>query len=369
MSQVVVNEYRTHSCGELREGDIGKKVIVSGWVATIRNLGSITFVDLRDHYGLLQLVVSNPDFLSGVNKETVIRAEGTVIPRSNVNDKMPTGRIEIEVTKLDILGKSLPVLPFEVSDCGSVNEELRLKYRFLDLRNPELHEKIVLRSKLLRFVRNEMNDMGFTEVQTPILTSSSPEGARDFLVPSRLNRGKFYALPQSPQQFKQLLMTSGFDKYFQIAPCFRDEDARADRSPGEFYQMDMEMSFATQEDVFRVVETVLYNTFKQHSDCEITPPPFERIPYNVAMDKYCSDKPDLRNPLIVKDITELLKNTDCNIFKGKTVKAICVNTAEKSRKWFDSLETFMKANEAKGLAYLKVAEDDSITGSVAKFFE
>lgn len=367
MSQVVVNEYRTHSCGELREGDIGKKVIVSGWVATIRNLGSITFVDLRDHYGLLQLVVSNPDFLSGVNKETVIRAEGTVIPRSNVNDKMPTGRIEIQVTKLDILGKSLPVLPFEVADCGSVNEELRLKYRFLDLRNPELHEKIVLRSKLLRFVRNEMNDMGFTEVQTPILTSSSPEGARDFLVPSRLNRGKFYALPQSPQQFKQLLMTSGFDKYFQIAPCFRDEDARADRSPGEFYQMDMEMSFATQEDVFRVVETVLYNTFKQHSDCEITPPPFERIPYNVAMDKYCSDKPDLRNPLIVKDITELLKNTDCNIFKGKTVKAICANTAEKSRKWFDSLETFMKANEAKGLAYLKVAEDDSITGSVAKF--
>ncbi len=366
MSEVVVNKYRTHSCGELREGNIGETVTVAGWVATIRDLGSITFVDLRDHYGLVQLVVDDSALLAGVNKETVISATGLVRARSSANDNIPTGHIEIAVESVRVLGKSNNVLPFEINDANNVNEELRLRYRYLDLRNPDLHKKIMLRSKLLHEVRAEMHSMGFTEVQTPILTSSSPEGARDFLVPSRLNPGKFYALPQSPQQFKQLLMVSGFDKYYQIAPCFRDEDARADRSPGEFYQMDMEMSFATQEDVFKVVEQVLYNTFKNNTDNFITPPPFERIPYKVAMDKYCSDKPDLRNPLIVVDASSVFAHTECNIFKDKTVKVICANVVDKPRKWYDGLETFMKANEARGLAYLKYA-DGTLSGSVAKF--
>ena len=311
------NIYRTNTCGQLRLSDKGKEVVLSGWIETIRKLGGITFVTLRDHYGITQLLFKDENMLSDITKESVICVSGVVLERESKNPNMPTGDIEIEVKTLKLLSKSKPVLPFEVCDSPKTKEDLRLKYRFLDLRNRETHARIELRGKLLYQLRSLMNDKGFCEIQTPILTSSSPEGARDFLVPSRLNPGKFYALPQSPQQFKQLLMISGFDKYFQIAPCFRDEDARADRSPGEFYQMDMEMSFATQEDVFAVIESVLYDLFKENTTKYITPPPFKRIKYVDAMEKYCSDKPDLRNPLVCNNFTKVFENTTFNAFKNK----------------------------------------------------
>ena len=355
------NEYRTHNCGELRISDVGKQVKIAGWINSIRNLGGLTFVTLRDHFGITQLLV---DGISLPSKESVISASGVVLERESKNPKMPTGDIEIKVESIEVLGECTKSLPFEISEAQNAREDLRLKYRYLDLRNSENHERIVLRSKLLQFVRNYMHNANFLEVQTPILTSSSPEGARDFLVPSRLNPGKFYALPQAPQQFKQLLMISGFDNYFQIAPCFRDEDARADRSPGEFYQMDMEMSFATQEDVFNVIEDLMPKIIKEFTGKEV-PTKFERIKYNDAMDKYCSDKPDLRNPLVVVDLSEVLSKSNFSVFKDKTIKCIKA-TCDKTRKFYDEMTKFIVDNEGKGLCWFKVANGE-LTGSAVKF--
>ncbi|MCI6542905.1 MAG: aspartate--tRNA ligase [Firmicutes bacterium] len=361
------NIYRTHHCGQLRMSDVGKDVTLSGWVNSIRKLGGITFATLRDNYGITQILVRDENKMENICKETVIKVTGKVVERESKNPKMPTGDIEILADEIEILGKCAPVLPFEIADSNSTKEELRLKYRYLDLRNPEVHENILLRSKVMSFVRNKMIELGFNEFHTPILTSSSPEGARDFLVPSRLNPGKFYALPQSPQQFKQLLMIAGFDKYFQIAPCFRDEDARADRSPGEFYQVDLEMSFATQEDVFKVMEDVLYSTFKEFApDKEITPPPFERINYKDSMEKYCSDKPDLRNPLTVQDATELFSQTTITPLIEKSIKMIICETGDKPRSFYDNLNKFVQSYEGKGLFWLKRNEAGELSGSIAK---
>ena len=361
------NIYRTHHCGQLRMSDVGKDVTLSGWVNSIRKLGGITFATLRDNYGITQILVRDEGKMENICKETVIKVTGKVVERESKNPKMPTGDIEILADEIEILGKCAPVLPFEIADSNSTKEELRLKYRYLDLRNPEVHENILLRSKVMSFVRNKMIELGFNEFHTPILTSSSPEGARDFLVPSRLNPGKFYALPQSPQQFKQLLMIAGFDKYFQIAPCFRDEDARADRSPGEFYQVDLEMSFATQEDVFKVMEDVLYSTFKEFApDKEITPPPFERINYKDSMEKYCSDKPDLRNPLTVQDATELFSQTTITPLIEKSIKMIICETGDKPRSFYDNLNKFVQSYEGKGLFWLKRNEAGELSGSIAK---
>lgn len=359
------NCYRTHTCGELSIEDVGKHVILSGWVGAIRKLGGIAFVTIRDHYGVTQALFKDESMIDGITRESVITVKGNVIERQSKNLKMKTGDIEIEVEKVELLSLCKNVLPFEIDESQTTKEELRLKYRFLDLRNQENHERIVVRSKILHQVRCMMHEKGFIEVQTPILTSSSPEGARDFLVPSRLNPGNFFALPQAPQQFKQLLMISGFDKYFQIAPCFRDEDARADRSPGEFYQMDMEMAFATQEDVFDVVENVLYGIMKNNSQKEITKAPFERITYKQSMQMYCTDKPDLRNPLLCHDVTKVFENTEFNAFKNSYIFAICAKAFEKPRSFFDDLTKFVIKNEGKGLAYIKVGEE--LSGSIVKF--
>ena len=360
------NSYRTHTCGELRIEDVGKNVILSGWVNSIRKLGGITFLTLRDNYGITQILFKDEEKVSKICSESVVKICGKVLERESKNSKMETGDIEVLADEIEVLGKCEPTLPFEISEGTNAKEDLRLKYRYLDLRNPTLHSAILLRSKVLNFVRNQMIGLGFNEFQTPILTSSSPEGARDFLVPSRLNPGKFYALPQSPQIFKQLLMISGFDKYFQIAPCFRDEDARADRSPGEFYQMDMEMSFAGQEDVFYVLEQVLYNTFKEFApNKEITPPPFERINFSDAIRDYCSDKPDLRNPLKVTDVTDLFSETAFSLFEGKTIKMIIAETGERPRSFYDGLNKFVQSYEGKGLFWLKNSGGE-ISGSIAK---
>lgn len=360
------NSYRTHTCGELRIEDVGKNVILSGWVNSIRKLGGITFLTLRDNYGITQILFKDEEKVSKICRESVVKICGKVLERESKNRKMETGDIEVLADKIEVLGKCEPTLPFEISEGTNAKEDLRLKYRYLDLRNPTLHSAILLRSKVLNFVRNQMIGLGFNEFQTPILTSSSPEGARDFLVPSRLNPGKFYALPQSPQIFKQLLMISGFDKYFQIAPCFRDEDARSDRSPGEFYQMDMEMSFAGQEDVFYVLEQVLYSTFKEFApNKEITPPPFERINFSDAIRDYCSDKPDLRNPLKVTDVTDLFSETAFSLFEGKTIKMIIAETGERPRSFYDGLNKFVQSYEGKGLFWLKNSGGE-ISGSIAK---
>ena len=360
------NSYRTHTCGELRIEDVGKNVILSGWVNSIRKLGGITFLTLRDNYGITQILFKDEEKVSKICRESVVKVCGKVLERESKNRKMETGDIEVLADEIEVLGKCEPTLPFEISEGTNTKEDLRLKYRYLDLRNPTLHSAILLRSKVLNFVRNQMIGLGFNEFQTPILTSSSPEGARDFLVPSRLNPGKFYALPQSPQIFKQLLMISGFDKYFQIAPCFRDEDARADRSPGEFYQMDMEMSFAGQDDVFYVLEQVLYNTFKEFApNKEITPPPFERINFSDAIRDYCSDKPDLRNPLKVTDVTDLFSETAFSLFEGKTIKMIIAETGERPRSFYDGLNKFVQSYEGKGLFWLKNSGGE-ISGSIAK---
>ena len=360
------NIYRTHNCGELRLSDVGKTVRLAGFVDTIRKLGSITFVTLRDHYGITQLLINDDSLLNSVTKESTISVIGKVLERQSKNPKMETGDIEIEVSSLTLLGKCTSSLPFEINDSLNTKEELRLKYRYLDLRNPEVHKIMVMRAKMLNYARNKLTDMGFVEFQTPILTSSSPEGARDFLVPTVKAPGEFYALPQAPQQFKQLLMVSGFDKYFQIAPCFRDEAARSDRTPGEFYQVDMEMSFATQEDVFSVCEEFASELFEKLTTFDVSKPPFVRIPYREAMEKYCSDKPDLRNPLTVKDLTKLFENSTFNAFKGKTVKATCVNAGEQSRKWYDELGQVIVNYEGKGMAYVKYI-DNEFTGGIAKF--
>ena len=368
--------YRDHNCGELNIKNVNEVVMLAGWVQRIRNLGSMQFVDLRDNYGITQVVISTDELkkqMESITEETVVSISGKVVERSNKNPKMATGEIEIEASKIEILGKCKSVLPFEINsekvDISNVREDLRLQYRYLDLRNDKIHNNILLRSKVIKTFRDEMDKLGFYEFQTPILANSSPEGARDYLVPSRLHAGKFYALPQAPQQFKQLLMCSGFDKYYQIAPCFRDEDPRADRAPGEFYQLDMEMSFATQEDVFKVIEKVIPTVFKKHTDWDVSDAPFVRIPYKEAMEKYGIDKPDLRNPLVIEDATEAFTNTEFNAFKGKTIKAIIVpDGAKNGRKFFDNMVDFAVNNcEAKGLAWVKIDEDNNINGGIAKF--
>ncbi len=367
------NEYRTHNCGELRKENVGEDIRLAGWVQRIRNLGKMTFIDLRDEFGITQLVISDDlkDQMTDVREECSISVSGKVVERVNKNPEIPTGDIEINVEEIRILGKCKAVLPFEINhkEGQEVREDLRLEYRFLDLRNDNIHKNILLRSKIIKTMRDEMDRLGFTEIQTPILANSSPEGARDFLVPSRLHPGEFYALPQAPQQFKQLLMISGFNRYYQVAPCFRDEDPRADRSPGEFYQLDYEMSYATQEDVFAVMEEVIPNVFKKNSNWKITEAPFVRIPYREAMEKYGTDKPDLRNPLIIQDVSKLFKDTEFNAFKGKTVKAIVThNMGETPRKFFDQMSDFaVEELGAKGLAWSKLDENGEFTGGIAKF--
>jgi len=365
--------YRTKTCGELNIHNVEEVVELSGWIQKIRNLGGMIFIDLRDEFGITQIVINDEKMQQEAkewNTESCIHIKGKVVERSSKNNKIPTGEIEVVASQVEILGKCKNVLPFEINNNQEVREDLRLEYRFLDLRNEKLHNNILLRSKILKTLREKMDELDFTEIQTPILANSSPEGARDYLVPSRLNPGEFYALPQAPQQFKQLLMVSGFNKYYQIAPCFRDEDPRADRAPGEFYQLDFEMSFATQEDVFKVMEEVVPYTFKKFTNWKVDEGPFIRIPYKEAMEKYGIDKPDLRNPLIIQDVTDIFKNSDFNAFKGKTVKAIVVpNGATQGRKFFDKMGEFATTEEvgAKGLAWTKIEQDDSVTGGIAKF--
>ena len=362
--------YRTLFCNDIRDEHIGKTVQLAGWVDVVRDHGGVIFVDLRDYTGVTQVVIHNEDLLKNVNRETVISVIGTVEKRDaeTVNTKIDTGYVELIADSLQVLGKSLNMLPFEVRNSRQSKDELRLKYRYLDLRNPKNHDNLVIRSKIIRHLRNKMEDKGFLDMQTPILTASSPEGARDFLVPSRKHPGKFYALPQAPQQFKQLLMVSGFDRYFQVAPCFRDEDARADRSPGEFYQLDFEMAFATQEEVLDVCEDVIYDTFKTFSDKKVTPKPFRRITYADAMMTYGSDKPDLRNPLIICDLTVFFAGVDFPAFKGRPVRGIVADCKGKSKKFFeDSLKYATSAEVGLGgLGYITL-KDGVFAGPIAKF--
>ena len=365
--------YRTKTCGELCISNIGETVELAGWIQKMRNLGGMEFLDLRDEFGITQIVINDEKLqeqAKNFTTESCIHVVGKVVERSNKNKNLKTGEIEVIAEKLEVLGKCKNVLPFEVNTNQEVREDLRLEYRFLDLRNEKLHNNILLRSKILKTLRDRMDELDFTEIQTPILANSSPEGARDYLVPSRLNPGEFYALPQAPQQFKQLLMVSGFNKYYQIAPCFRDEDPRADRAPGEFYQLDFEMSFATQEDVFKVIEDVVPYTFKKFTDWKVDEGPFVRIPYKEAMEKYGIDKPDLRNPLIIQDGTKLFKNSEFKAFENKTIKLIVVpDGAKQGRKFFDRMEEFAKTDEvgSKGLAWTKFDENGEITGGIAKF--
>ena len=362
--------YRTLFCNDICDEHIGSTVELAGWVDVVRDHGGVIFIDLRDYTGVTQVVANNEELLKNVNRETVISVKGIVEKRDpdTVNTKIATGYVELKADSLTVLGKSRNMLPFEVRASHLSKDELRLKYRYLDLRNPKNHDKIVMRSKIIRYMRNQMEAKNFLDMQTPILTASSPEGARDFLVPSRKHPGKFYALPQAPQQFKQLLMVSGFDRYFQIAPCFRDEDARADRSPGEFYQLDFEMAFATQEEVLEVCEEVMYNTFKEFSDKKITPRPFRRITYAESMMKYGSDKPDLRNPLIICDLTDFFADVDFPAFKGKPVRGIVADCAGKSKKFFEDSLKFATSAEVGlgGLGYITLKEG-IFAGPIAKF--
>lgn len=371
---MIKNEYRTYDCGTIREKNVGEEIRLAGWIDTIRDLGGVLFIDLRDEHGITQIVVSGDEekveFAQRIPVESTITVSGKVRLRDDetINEKLPTGKVELFADEIKVLGKRTMGLPFEIENSRNVREDLRLEYRFLSLRDRKSLENIKMRAKLIQCLRNEMIKQDFLEVQTPILTSSSPEGARDYLVPSRVYPGKFYALPQAPQQFKQLLMVSGIDKYFQIAPCFRDEDSRADRSPGEFYQLDMEMSFATQEDVFEVMEKVIYNTFKEFSDKRVAEYPFPRIPYKEAMLKYGTDKPDLRNPLIIKDVTNIFEKLDIKVFNGKIVRTITLpNGAEATRNFYDGMTEFaIDECKAKGLAWLKVNEDRTLQGPIAK---
>lgn len=370
ISMLRPNEYRTHTCGELRESDIGKKVRVSGWLENVRDHGGVKFADLRDQYGLVQVVVEDEEMLDGIPKESSIMVTGTVIERDEdtINKKLDTGYIEIVAETISVLGRVRSPLPFEVASSKEIKEDLRLKYRFLDLRNREVQKNIILRSRVISFIRTKMTELGFLEIQTPILTSSSPEGARDYIIPSRKHPGKFYALPQAPQVFKQLLMVSGFDKYFQIAPCFRDEDARADRSPGEFYQLDFEMSYAGQEDVFSVAEEVLYETFSKFSDKQVSKPPFKRIPYQEAMLVYGSDKPDLRNPLKIIDISDLFEKTDFAPFRKKTVRAVNVpDCTSQPKRFYEEMLEFATKIGMKGLGYIKVDPEMKYQGPIDKY--
>jgi aspartate--tRNA ligase len=367
-----MNEYKTHTCNEISLEDVGKKVRIAGWVQTIRDLGGLVFLDIRDMYGITQVVTSGEakdvDFASHIPIESTVTVYGTVKKRDEetVNPKLKTGLVEIKIEEIKVLGKRTKNIPFEINTNQEIREDLRLQYRYLDLRNERLQNNLKLRAQVLQFLRNQMQEQGFLEVQTPILTSSSPEGARDYLVPSRLHPGKFYALPQAPQQFKQLLMVSGIDKYFQIAPCFRDEDARADRAPGEFYQLDMEMSFATQEDVFQVMEPVMYNTFKKFSDKKIAKYPFPKITYKEAMLKYGSDKPDLRNPLYIIDLSDFFKKCTFKPFIDRTVRAIKVE-GHMSKGFHEKMLSYAMSIGMQGLGYLEVQEDMSFKGPIDKF--
>ncbi|MYW11272.1 aspartate--tRNA ligase [Streptomyces sp. SID2563] len=368
-----MHRYRSHTCGELRASDVGTDVRLSGWLHNRRDLGGILFIDLRDHYGLVQLVARpgtpGNEALAKLTKETVVRIDGKVSARGteNVNPDLPTGEIEIEVSEVEVLGEAGP-LPFTINADDGVNEERRLEYRFLDLRRERMHRNIMLRSAVIAAIRSKMVALGFNEMATPILTATSPEGARDFVVPSRLNPGKFYALPQAPQQFKQLLMISGFDRYFQIAPCFRDEDARADRSPGEFYQLDVEMSFVEQEDVFRPIEKLMTELFEEFGNGRHVTSPFPRIPFRESMLKYGNDKPDLRAKLELVDISDVFADSEFKAFAGKHVRALPVpDTAGQSRKFFDGLGEYAVEHGAKGLAWVRVGEDGTLAGPIAKF--
>ena len=364
--------YRTKNLGELRIKNVGETVELAGWIQKIRDLGGMVFIDLRDEDGITQIVINDENLQAQAKelvKESCIHIEGKVVERTSKNPKMPTGDIEVIASKIEVLGKCKAELPFEINSEVEAREDLRLEYRFLDLRNEKLHKNILLRSKILKAFRDKMDELGFFEIQTPILANSSPEGARDYLVPSRLNPGEFYALPQAPQQFKQLLMVSGFNKYYQIAPCFRDEDPRADRAPGEFYQLDFEMAFSTQEDVFKVIENVVPSVFKKFTDWKVDEGEFIKIPYKEAMEKYGIDKPDLRNPLIIQDVTSLFENTEFNAFKDKTIKVIIVpDGANQGRKFFDKMGEFaVEECGAKGLAWTKLNAESELEGGIAKF--
>ena len=364
------NQYRTNTCGELRQNNIGSSVRVCGWVQTIRDHGGVLFVDIRDQYGVVQTVFHDETLLKGVTKESVVSIGGTVVQRApeTVNPKIPTGYVEVAAESLTVLSRAIAGLPFEIDQSKKTKEELRLSYRFLDLRNPKVHQNIVLRSQIITYLRQKMTNLGFLEIQTPILSASSPEGARDYLVPSRKHPGQFYALPQAPQIFKQLLMVSGFDRYFQIAPCFRDEDARADRSPGEFYQLDFEMAFSTQEEVLKVAEKVIGDTFRTFSDWKVTEGPFPRIRYEDAMLKYGTDKPDLRNPLEIVELSDLFVESEFKPFRGQTVRGICVKgAASQSKKFFESMLEYALGIGMKGLGYLKGEGGLSFSGPIDKF--
>ena len=365
------NKYRTIYCGEVTTANIGEEIRVAGWLEQKRNLGSLVFMTLRDETGVIQLISEDIESFKDITRESTMTVTGTVRHRAEgmTNPNMKTGEVEVLVSSFEVLGEALNVLPFEINRSTDAFEDTRLKYRYLDLRNPKVHDRILFRTEVLDYMRKIMKEMNFTEIQTPIITASSPEGARDFIVPSRKYKGKFYALPQAPQIFKQLLMCSGFNRYFQIAPCFRDEDPRSDRLYGEFYQLDLEMSFATDEDVYEVGEKIFYDIFTHFSDKEVSPRPFRRIPYREAMLKYGSDKPDLRNPLIIEDITDILSKSTFEPFKTSHIRGITVTNRDKSNSWYKSMEEYMKSVGAVGLSYIKVNEDMTFKSSIDKFLD
>ena len=365
------NKYRTIYCGEVTTANIGEEIRVAGWLEQKRNLGSLVFMTLRDETGVIQLISEDIESFKDITRESTMTVTGTVRHRAEgmTNPNMKTGEVEVLVSSFEVLGEALNVLPFEIKRSTDAFEDTRLKYRYLDLRNPKVHDRILFRTEVLDYMRKIMKEMKFTEIQTPIITASSPEGARDFIVPSRKYKGKFYALPQAPQIFKQLLMCSGFNRYFQIAPCFRDEDPRSDRLYGEFYQLDLEMSFATDEDVYEVGEKIFHDIFTHFSDKEVSPRPFRRIPYREAMLKYGSDKPDLRNPLIIEDITDILSKSTFEPFKTSHIRGITVTNIDKSNSWYKSMEEYMKSVGAVGLSYIKVNEDMTFKSSIDKFLD
>jgi aspartyl-tRNA synthetase len=365
------NKYRTIYCGEVTTANIGEEIRVAGWLEQKRNLGSLVFMTLRDETGVIQLISEDIESFKDITRESTMTVTGIVRHRAEgmTNPNMKTGEVEVLVSSFEVLGEALNVLPFEINRSTDAFEDTRLKYRYLDLRNPKVHDRILFRTEVLDYMRKIMKEMKFTEIQTPIITASSPEGARDFIVPSRKYKGKFYALPQAPQIFKQLLMCSGFNRYFQIAPCFRDEDPRSDRLYGEFYQLDLEMSFATDEDVYEVGEKIFYDIFTYFSDKEVSPRPFRRIPYREAMLKYGSDKPDLRNPLIIEDITDILSKSTFEPFKTSHIRGITVTNIDKSNSWYKSMEEYMKSVGAVGLSYIKVNEDMTFKSSIDKFLD
>ena len=365
------NKYRTIYCGEVTTANIGEEIRVAGWLEQKRNLGSLVFMTLRDETGVIQLISEDIESFKDITRESTMTVTGIVRHRAEgmTNPNMKTGEVEVLVSAFEVLGEALNVLPFEINRSTDAFEDTRLKYRYLDLRNPKVHDRILFRTEVLDYMRKIMKEMKFTEIQTPIITASSPEGARDFIVPSRKYKGKFYALPQAPQIFKQLLMCSGFNRYFQIAPCFRDEDPRSDRLYGEFYQLDLEMSFATDENVYEVGEKIFYDIFTHFSDKEVSPRPFRRIPYREAMLKYGSDKPDLRNPLIIEDITDILSKSTFEPFKTSHIRGITVTNIDKSNSWYKSMEEYMKSVGAVGLSYIKVNEDMTFKSSIDKFLD